>query len=332
MNHGKDRYVRQPANASTCWEPMYRLDVPLDPLERGLLMTGELWRLHRVSHFGAAALASPVKHSRYEHTLGVWALAKTFFPEWRELHAAALLHDIGHLPFSHAVEKAIGQDHHRMTEQLILSAPIAGLLSKHGLSASDIVDLLNTDSPLTHRSGFLGLDHLDSFLRDTHAAGLYDRHPAELIRNIRFEGHVVSTDEETASHILEAVVRDHRIFLHPYHLALDALLSKAVLGLIRETPCFAEEIRTMTDDRLLARFESSGDDEVRAMAKVLFHQPHRLRPSEAHAPHAIRAEVRKLYPKQPLVNGVPLTELRDDAKLLLQELESLRGVFFYRID
>ncbi len=142
----------------------------------------------------------------------------------------------------------------------------------------------------------------------------------------------MSTDEETASHILEAVVRDHRIFLHPYHLALDALLSKAVLGLIRETPCFAEEIRTMTDDRLLVRFESSGDDEVRAMAKVLFHQPHRLRPSEAHAPHAIRAEVRKLYPKQPLVNGVPLTELRDDAKLLLQELESLRGVFFYRID
>lgn len=326
------RYVRQPADDGIFWEPLYRLEVPLDPLERELLVTGELWRLHRISHFGAAALVSPVKHSRYEHTLGVWALAKTFFPAWRELHAASLLHDIGHLPFSHAFEKAIGQNHHLLTEHLILSEPIADLLGKHGLSAKAIVGLLNADSPLTHRSGFLGLDHLDSFLRDTFAAGLYERHPSELIRSIRFDGYFVSTDEQTAMHLLEAVVQDHRIFLHPYHLAMDALLSQAVRGLLDETPGFAEELRAMTDDRLLARLESSGNGEVRELASVLLHRPYRLRPSQPQAPHALRAEVRKLYPKQPLVGSVPLTDRRPEAKLLLKELESLLGTYYYAIE
>ncbi|UUZ82379.1 HD domain-containing protein [Paenibacillus sp. P26] len=176
------------AEGLPAWEPLYRLEIRPEPWETELFQSVPLRRLKHLQHYGAGAFISPVQHSRYEHTIGVWALAKHFFPDWKELHAAAILHDVGHLPYSHSMERRLGLNHHVSTVQAILSDPIAAILQKHGFSRQGLVDLLEQDSPLTHRSDYMGLDHLDSFLRDTQVAGKGSLDPAKLIRRLRFRG------------------------------------------------------------------------------------------------------------------------------------------------
>ncbi len=324
--------IHNPGESREVWEPLYRLAVPASAFELELLQHPALQRLRHIRHYGAAALVCPVKHSRYDHTVGVWALAKTFFPDWRELHAAALMHDAGHLPFSHAFESKIGKDHHAQTERWIYSESITRILRKHGLSPDTITRLLNTDSPLSHRSEYLGIDHLDSFLRDTAAAGCFPDTPSTWIGRLGFEGcYLNAADEETAMKLIEAVVLDHRIFLNPYHVALDALLGEAVARWLGEEAGRIDEVVTMTDHRLLSELEQAPDPVVRSLVRVLLEEPHRLVLCDEGEADAYRAEVRKVYARQPLVDGQPFAARSPKAKALLGELDTMKGSFCFRI-
>jgi HD superfamily phosphohydrolase len=50
-------------NSNTFFEPLYRLELPLLPLERDLLQSAPLRRLKHLHHYGAAAFVSPVTHA-----------------------------------------------------------------------------------------------------------------------------------------------------------------------------------------------------------------------------------------------------------------------------
>ncbi|MCZ8514507.1 HD domain-containing protein [Paenibacillus filicis] len=319
------------AKGQPIWESLYRLEIRPEPFESELFQSAPLRRLKHLHHFGAGAFISPVRHSRFEHTVGVWALAKHFFPQWLELHAAAILHDIGHLPFSHSIERSLGLDHHAVTEQAILGEPIASILRRHGLSEQRTVDLLNQDSPLTHRSDLIGIDHLDSFLRDTQAAGKNSLDPAELVRRLRFRDHYAETDEETAMHLLNAVAGDNLIFLSPYFLAADALLGQASAVHLDAHPELRVHIPSMTDYQLTVQLENSPSAAVRDMMRVLLYEPHRIVPCGDEVPDALRADIRKVYMKQPLVGGVPIRELNPEARARLEELEALKGSHYFQV-
>ncbi|MEV2421036.1 HD domain-containing protein [Paenibacillus larvae] len=313
------------------WEPLYQLEVRPDALERELFQSRPLRRLKHLHHYGAGALISPLIHSRLEHTIGVWVLAKTFFPEWRELHVAAILHDIGHLPFSHAVERALGYDHHQNTEQAILSPQVALVLKKYGLSPYKIVHLLNEYTPLTNASNKLGLDHLDSFLRDTQAAGFSNIHPSELISRLRFKGPYIEADEEIAIHIMDAVLNENLLFLNPYFLGVNAVLSEAVHLYSVQRPELGEKIAGMADHELLVKLESAESAAVRKLVQVLLWEPHRIVECDPDTPGSIRTEIRKIYDKQPLVGNLEVSDIRSDVHARLQELEALRGTYHFHI-
>ena len=118
--------------------------------ERKILDSKPIQRLRDIHQLGLTYLLYPsATHKRFEHSLGVMELATRVYdvitsPEnilptlkkelaeledpdklryWRRvIRMAALCHDIGHLPFSHAVEKEVfpkGWDHERMTAQII---------------------------------------------------------------------------------------------------------------------------------------------------------------------------------------------------------------------
>src|SRR5262249_35748250 len=110
----------------------FRLENPVDALLFRLIGTNEVQRLRRIKQLGMASLAYPgADHSRYSHSLGVMETARQVLDQLGPTHyippesrpitlCAALLHDLGHGPFSHVFETVSGIHHEKITQQIIL--------------------------------------------------------------------------------------------------------------------------------------------------------------------------------------------------------------------
>src|ERR1043166_7691964 len=114
-----------------------------DPLAPELIETPSFQRLRYVRQLGLAFLVYPgATHSRFEHALGTYHLARRALSLLDErgslrgigrelcltIRIAALLHDIGHYPFSHALEEIGALHHEEVARPLITEGPVAELL------------------------------------------------------------------------------------------------------------------------------------------------------------------------------------------------------------
>ena len=168
-----------------------------DPLEAGLVASRPLQRLRFIHQLGLTFLVFPgAEHSRFSHALGAMHLAGRLYEalcgksdgllpagpraaERRLVRAAALLHDLGHAPFSHSAEELFegGIDHEQMTRRLIATPEIEAVFERHGdgLQTTDVIRLLDGGGSRAERllaqivSGELDVDKMDYLLRD----GLY---------------------------------------------------------------------------------------------------------------------------------------------------------------
>jgi HD superfamily phosphohydrolase len=191
--------------------------VRLDSPEREVLNSRPFQRLRHIHQLALTYLVYPgATHKRFEHSLGVMELAGRVFdivtenatgeiqerleplnnPDkrryWRRvLRMAALCHDVGHLPFSHAAEKQLlpsGWDHEGLTRAIISSDEMKAIWSAitPPLRHEDIVklavgpkkakDLQFSDwetilSEIIVGDAF-GVDRMDYLLRDSHHAGV----------------------------------------------------------------------------------------------------------------------------------------------------------------
>ena len=166
--------------------------IAVDPVAERLLDTPALQRLRYVRQLGLAHLVYPgATHSRFEHALGAYHLARRAMANLREagalkalpgdetaiVSAAALLHDVGHYPFSHALEE-IGAPHHEaLAEALVTIGPVADILrSEVGADAPERVFALissKSRSPLQGLiSGSFDLDKTDYLKRDARMCGV----------------------------------------------------------------------------------------------------------------------------------------------------------------
>ncbi len=157
-----------------------------------LLDSPAFQRLRYVRQLGLAHLVYPgATHSRFEHALGAYHLARLTLrvlddagqlaevnETARELvAAAALLHDIGHYPFSHALEE-IGVPHHEeVAGPLITEGPVGEILrTSFGVDApARVLELIRgtSDSPLQGLiSGSIDLDKTDYLKRDALMCGV----------------------------------------------------------------------------------------------------------------------------------------------------------------
>src|SRR2546423_9208477 len=123
----------------------FRTEKPVDALLFRLLNAAEFQRLRRIHQLGLATLAYPgADHSRYSHSLGVMETARRMLAQLRLNHpvsegdetvllAAALLHDLGHGPFSHVFERVSGIEHEKLTQRLIADpeSDVHRILSEH---------------------------------------------------------------------------------------------------------------------------------------------------------------------------------------------------------
>ncbi|MES2523812.1 MAG: HD domain-containing protein [Gemmatimonadota bacterium] len=172
-------------------DPLWN-NVRLDPLALALLDTPVVQRLRYVRQLGLAFLVYPgATHSRFEHAVGAYHLAGVALRlldergalqgidpyEQQVVRAAALLHDVGHYPFSHALEE-IGVTHHEeLARPLLLEGEIAECLAARlGADAPAHVFALITgksDSPLQGLiSGSIDLDKIEYLKRDAAMCGV----------------------------------------------------------------------------------------------------------------------------------------------------------------
>jgi HD superfamily phosphohydrolase len=163
---------------------------PAEAMAMDLIDTAPFQRLRRIRQLGTAFLTFPgAESSRFTHSLGVLHLARRALrrlerlaPALAEqrapLYAAALLHDVGHGPFSHSGEEMYGMRHESWSGRLIREHPALRdrLESERAGLASEVADLLEhgrhpVGAVKALVSSQLDCDRLDYLLRDSHSTG-----------------------------------------------------------------------------------------------------------------------------------------------------------------
>ncbi len=172
-------------------DPIHR-SIRYSRAERDIIDSPVFQRLRRIRQLAGAHLVYPsAQHSRFEHSLGAMHIAglageslltKGYIDDAEvveELRLAALLHDIGHGPFSHLFEEVLetktSTSHEEIGRRIIAKTEIADSLSKNGHSPEHIARLSFGQSKTGFLneiiSGGLSADIMDYLPRDAYFTG-----------------------------------------------------------------------------------------------------------------------------------------------------------------
>ncbi len=169
--------------------------IRLDPTAVRIVDTAEFQRLRYIRQLGLTHLVYPgATHTRFDHALGVYHLTRTALrrlhdrggvpPEvWEDeeiVPYAALLHDIGHYAFSHALEELEAEQvpahHEEVSRRFFTSTPLRDALAPLGLTGPErIHELIMSRSDIPLRglvSGSLDLDKMEYLRRDARFCGV----------------------------------------------------------------------------------------------------------------------------------------------------------------
>ena len=168
-------------------DPLWN-NIQLEPAALELLDTPAVQRLRYVRQLGHAFLVYPgATHTRFEHALGAYHLARRALAvfadagvalepaEGLRLRLAALLHDVGHYPFSHALEEAGLPHHEELAERHLAHPDLAAALEHAGVPAAKLLPLIRGQArePLAGLvSGPVDVDKLDYLSRDAAMCGV----------------------------------------------------------------------------------------------------------------------------------------------------------------
>jgi uncharacterized protein len=167
-------------------DPVHRY-IRFSQVEKEVIDSSAFQRLRRIRQLAGAHLVYPsAQHSRFEHSLGAMHVAglagesllgKGYIDDVemvQDLRLAALLHDVGHGPFSHLFEEVLeygcNTTHEEMGKRIIMQSEIADIINRHGSSAEQICRLSFGESKMNFMneiiSGGLSADIMDYLPRD----------------------------------------------------------------------------------------------------------------------------------------------------------------------
>lgn len=158
--------------------------IELDEYDRRIVDTTSFQRLRRIMQLPLVYLVYPcARHTRFDHSLGCFYLAGEYAKHleldeyWiRVLKYAALLHDIGHTPYSHLLEALLiekGLNHEVMGIKILNEdSELASAIETSDVRIKDIVDILEKRRPESAIiSGPTDADKLDFLIRDSYFTG-----------------------------------------------------------------------------------------------------------------------------------------------------------------
>jgi HD superfamily phosphohydrolase len=263
-------------------DPLWN-NIRVDPLALQLVDTRPFQRLRYVRQLGLAYLVYPgASHSRFEHALGAYHLARRALGLFEErgltrdlerescliVRYAALLHDIGHYPFSHALEEIGALHHEEVARPLITEGEVAEVLrGKLGSEAPERIMALirgQSDHPLQgFISGSLDLDKIEYLKRDAFMCGVsygdidVDRliNSLTLVEDPERGAPVVGISEKGLSALESLLFAKYQMYRNVYwHHAVrsaTAMYKRLVDGALRAGSLDAETLASFTDEGLL---------------------------------------------------------------------------------
>jgi uncharacterized protein len=248
-----------------------------------LVDSAPVQRLRYVRQLGHAFLVYPgATHSRFEHALGTYHLTKlalgaleergelTQVPADRQLavRLAALLHDIGHYPFSHALEEAGFPSHEALGTALLAEGELAEGLASFGVRglADEVGALIQgkSISPLGGLiSGSLDLDKIEYLSRDARMCGVpygsvdVDRLMAALTLIETPDGYEVGVHEKGVSALESLLFAKYQMYRNVYwhHAVRSAtcMFKRAVRAAVATGGITQQELARTNDGGLMER-------------------------------------------------------------------------------
>ena len=315
-----------------------------------LIDTKEIQRLRRIRQLaGVGMVFQTAEHSRFTHSLGAYHMANLVIknvdgmneiPEYEKVLflCAALLHDVGHGPFSHAFENVISISHEEYTTKIIKTngTEINKVLSIQEGLADDIASVIEHDGkyPLIESlvSSQLDVDRMDYLSRDAYMTGAaygnidYFR----IMRSMRVLDNKIickaSGVHSIESYLMSRYHMYFQVYYHPtarsFEVVLEAIYQR-ILDLHKEGYRFEAKIGTfikvLNDSNNLEAYNELDDYYVTGFIKQL-----------AHSKDKVLARLCKAFLNRNLFKVVDLADDPDPA--FIEELNNKYGndPYFYK--
>ena len=286
-------------------------DIELSGDELRLVDTAEFQRLRGIKQLGSASLVYPgAVHTRFEHSIGTLHVCDRLLDacnknasrdpagcqrvsdeERRILRAAALLHDVTHIPYGHNIEDQTGllqrHDLPQRFETVLGDTELGAELDRQSLR-DDVLAVLagkGRTVPTFWRqvvSDTIDADLLDYLRRDAHFTGLELRYDQRVIDYFRIErsSSQMFVDCEKNGMLRDDIVSEllrvlecryhfsERVYYHHAKVAAGALLARMVELAMRAGALEAEELQTMTDESLVVRLSEVDLGEASATERL----------------------------------------------------------------
>lgn len=231
-------------------DPVHNYVHVQDEIIWSLINTPEFQRLRRIRQLGTSYLTfHGAEHSRFSHSLGVYEITRRIilqferagYTDWPRDErlvtlCAALLHDLGHGPFSHSIEQAFQMHHEDWTCKILLGDTAVGaVLRRLGEDFPEkVASVIRKDYPnpivVNLVSSPLDADRMDYLLRDAYFTGVnygtidMDR----ILRMLRpFQGRIVV--KESGMHAVEDYLMSRyqmywQVYFHPVTRSSEIIL------------------------------------------------------------------------------------------------------------
>lgn len=231
-------------------DPVHRYVRVIDQVIWDLIATPEFQRLRRIKQLGTTYLTfHGAEHSRFNHSLGVYEIVRRIInkienrPAWNKEErlvtlCAALLHDLGHGPFSHSFEKVFGLDHEEFTRRIILEdTNVNRILRKVDKDfperVAKVIDKTYDDKlVISLISSQIDADRMDYLLRDAYYTGVsYGQFDMERILRVMRPTPDQIVIKSTGMHAVEDYIMSRyqmywQVYFHPVTRSAEVILTK----------------------------------------------------------------------------------------------------------
>ena len=248
--------------------------IELDELALSLIDTPVIQRLRRIRQLGFSNLVYPgANHTRFEHSLGVYHLTQMIIDQveehrQKELLAAALLHDVGHGPFSHATEHVIQRytkKKHDDVETILRKGSVSDILKDNSIAVSAVASHIRGETSIGQIiNSEIDVDKMDYLVRDAHytgvAFGLIDH--IRLIHEISFKENklVLNTGglQAAESLLVSRFLMHPTVYYHHVSRIAESMCTHAAEYMIESGLLSHSLFRRMDDTQFMMEMKSAG--------------------------------------------------------------------------